>query len=194
MPRIAVPAELNVDADPHVGGGEQKKVLLTQTNWHAQWPGGAAINAVTPANFTNPDTTTYCDRVPELALAGGGTPGTYAITGTWDGKAQSDSITTVAGSTVKGKVPFDTITSVVGPDPAAALDLYHGDSYCDPPCRCLQVGGAGDIDAQLSRESTLATTHPYTRTRDSIPAGDWQRRVRRIGRDNTTATDLEAVW
>ena len=191
MPAITVDNDINVDRYPNAAGSVQKLINLTQTAWHATIPGGGAV-AVTTA-FSDPSSA-EADRIPELALAGGGTPGAYIITGTWNSDAQTETITTVAGSTVKGTKPFDTITSIVGPDPGANLDLYQGDSYAEPPARALWTGSAaGNAGVQLVGESAVKLV-------SNIPANrDWSRRVRRIthSTDATSPTSLTApyfVW
>lgn len=187
MAKITVPERVNRN-EALSGGVAQKIVNLTQSTWHAQAPGGAAI--AWTSGFSIPDAT-EADRIPEVKLAAGGTPGAYVIVGTWNGVAQTETITSVANATVKGTLPFDTITSFTGPDPVNALDLYMGDSYADPPCRALAVNVGGDIACQLAGESSVVT-------KTNVPgSGDWQRRVRRIqhaGDGNTTATGLSMVW
>jgi len=185
MARVSVPAEMNV-THPNDGGRVQKLINLAVTTWHAAFPGGAAVNVT--SGFTNPSSA-EADRIPELALAGGGTPGDYVITGTWNGEAQSETLTSVAGSSVKGTKPFDTITSVTGPDPVANLTLNKGDSWADPPCRYLYTGsGSANCACQLIGESAVKTI-------TGLPAGlDWKRRVRRVAHTTTTLTAPYFVW
>jgi hypothetical protein len=171
---------------PYSGPTTQKPISLVHSTWHAASAGGAAI--AWAAGFTDPSAT-ECDRIPELALAGGGAAGTYTITGTWSGAAQTDTITTVAGSTVKGSFPFDTITSVTGPDPAAALNIYWGDTFADPPARCMWTGNGGDIYCQLWNEAA-----PNTAVITLPAQGEWVRRIRRINRTTTTVTGAFLCW
>jgi hypothetical protein len=152
------------------------------------WPGGAAINEVTPANFTNPSSA-EADRIPEIALAVGGTPGSYVITGTWNSAAQTDTILTVANATVKGTKPFDTITSFVGPDPVAALTLNKGDSYADPPCRFISTGSAdGNIACQLEDETAVGAA-------EAVDANSlYLYNVQRVATVTTTLVGAKFVW
>ena len=185
MPRIDLHTDVNA-ASALEGGGVQKLIDTALHAWHAAFPGGAAV-AVTTA-FTDPGTV-EADRIPELALAGGGAAGSYVVTGTWNGAAQTETIgPTVAGATVKGDLPFDTITSVTGPDPVANLTLSGGDSYFDPPTRAIWTGTAnGNISVQLDGETAVKTI--------AVPAyRDWPRRVRRVGVTITTLTAPYAVW
>lgn len=165
---------------PNVPGSVHRLVNLTVSAWHAAFPSGGAVNVSTA--FSNPSSA-EADRIPELALAGGGTPGSYVITGTWNGAAQTETIgPTVAGATVKGTLPFDTVTLVTGPDPGANLTLNQGDSYADPPARALWTAGGGAVNVQLAGESSAKTV-------SGLPAGiDWWRRVRRIGATGTGST------
>ena len=186
MAKIALSERAN-QLESTAPGVVQKDVNLTQATWHAQHAGGSAVNWT--SGFTDP-LATEGDRIPEVKLAVGGTPGTYVIVGTWNSLPQTESITTVANSTVKGDLPFDTVTSFTGPDPVNALDFYKGDSYADPPARMVAVEVAGDIACQLQQESAVAT-------KSGVIAGDWNRRCRRIqhaGDGNTTATGLAFVW
>lgn len=173
--------------DRHTGPLVEKLLNTAVSAWHAAWPGGAAINELVPATFTNP-VATEVDRVPELALALGGAPGTYVITGTYSGSAQTDSILTVAGATVKAVKPFDTITSITGPDPVNALTLNLGDSWCDPPARCLWTGDGGTIVCQLEGQSAMMSAR-------KLPSkGEWVRRIRRIQCTTTTLTEAYCGW
>lgn len=186
MAKISLPEAAN-RLDSQAPGIVQKDLNLAQATWHAQAAGGAAINWT--GSFTDP-LAAEGDRIPEVKLAAGGTPGTYVIVGTWNGAAQTESILTVANDTVKGTLPFDTVTSFSGPDPVNALDFYKGDSYADPPARMLSVGVAGDVACQLHGESAVTT-------KAGVLAGDWKRRVRRVqhaGDGATTATGLAFVW
>ena len=128
MARINIPIELIVARKKDDPAKCRKLINATQSTWHAAFPGGAGPISVT-TGFSTPSSV-ECDRIPELALTAGGTPGAYVITGTWNSAAQTETITTVAGSTVKGTKPFDTITSFAGPDPGVAknVTLYMGDS------------------------------------------------------------------
>jgi hypothetical protein len=184
--RIAMLAEASTNSHPRSSGQAQKLVNTTQSTWHAQMAGGGAINET--SGFTNPSAA-EADRIPELELTAGGTPGTYTIVGTWNGEAQTEQITTVAGSTVKGNLPFDTITSLTGPDPVQPLDIHKGDSYADPPARWFYTGATGgNVECQLSGESAVKTI-------TGLPSGlDWARRITRVGHDNTTISDGYFVW
>ena len=186
MTKITLPSEANSSHHPNVSGLVQKLVNVTQSLWHAQIPGGSAVN-ITSA-FTDPSAA-EADRIPELELAGGGTPGSYVITGTWNGEAQTETIVTVAGSTVKGNLPFDTITSLVGPDPVNALDIHLGDSSATPPSRAFWTGAAGgDLECQLDGETAVKVVA-------GLPADrDWPRRITRVGHDNTTIIVGHFVW
>jgi hypothetical protein len=185
MARISIPEGVNL-SDPGSGGYAQKLINTAVSTWHAVIAGGAPV-AVTTA-FTDP-TATEADRIPELALAGGGTPGDYVITGTWNGVAQTETITTVAGATVKGDLPFDTITSLTGPDPVNNLTLNKGDSYASPPARAIWTGSTlGNISVQLASETAVQTV-------SNIPAfRDWPRRAVRVGVTLTTLTSPYFVW
>lgn len=196
MPRVDIRIELNQDRYPSAAGHVQKLINTAVTTWHAAFPGGGAVAETNPATFTNPSSV-EADRVPELALAAGGTPGTYVITGTWsfddagNPLAQTDSITTVANDTVKGSVPFDTITSIVGPDPVQPLTLNKGDSYFEPPARAIWTGSStGALAVQLMGEDAVQLV-------PNLPASrDWPRRAKRVGATNagTTLTAPWAVW
>lgn len=187
MSRIALSIDQNTRG-PLSGGRVQKPVNLTQATWHAQIAGGSAVNVTSAWSDPDPD---EADRVPELALSSGGTPGTYTLTGTYDGKTVTRTITTVAGATVKGDGPIDAMASLVGPDPGAGktLDIYKGDSWFSPPVRALQVGSPGAVACQLAGESKVTVKQAFY--------GDWQRDVQRIehaGDGRTLATGLEGVW
>jgi hypothetical protein len=185
MAKITVPETVGF-SNPQSGGFVEKPINLTRATWHAQIPGGGAVNITT--GWTDP-VATEADRIPELFLAAGGTPGTYVLTGTYDGEVQTESILTVANDTVKGEKPFDTMTSLTGPDPVNALDIYKGDSYANPCARALAVNGAGVIACRLEGEDT-------TSSKTVSLLGDWQRRVRRVEHSSgsTTATGLSFVW
>lgn len=186
MPKIAIPEEANAQGQ-YSGPSVQKPVNPAHGTWHAQIPGGGAVALV--AGFTDPGDV-YADRIPELALAGGGAPGSYVVTGTWNSLPQTETIgPTVAGATVKGNKPFDTITGMTGPDPVAALDIYHGDTFAEPPARLLYTGNGGDFFGQLSGETAmnvLALTLPAQ--------ADWCRRIVRINRTTTTITGAWLGW
>jgi len=188
MSTIAVPKDVNLRHGLS-GGRTTKKINLTQATWHAAFAGGAGAIDVS-AGFTDPDST-EADRVPELALTAGGTPGAYTLTGTYDSKAITEQITTVAGSTVKATQPFDTITRVQGPDPGGgkSVTLYKGDSWANPAARCVQVGTVGDVACQLEGESAVKTV-------DVPLPGDWERCVQRVAHSGsgTTAAKLWFVW
>jgi len=186
MAKVSIPAAANSSLDPRSSGLAQKLLNTTQSTWHAQMAGGGAINET--SGFTDPDAA-ECDRIPELELTVGGTPGEYVITGTWNGEAQTENITTIANDTVKGTLPFDTITSLTGPDPVQALDIHLGDSFADPPSRWLYTGNAaGNIEVQLANESSVKLV-------SALPAGlDWRRRVKRVAHDNATLTNAYLVW
>lgn len=186
MPTIALPEALNV-ASPDEGGGAELNIDLTRNAWASTFSSGSPVNETTPGNFTNPSTAS-ASRVPELDLAGGGTPGTYTITGTWNGSERVQTITTVVGDYVKASLPMDTITSITGPDPGADLNLYQGDAYADPPARAMW-GGAGGVVAYY------LYLQPYVlHTRTVAANQDHQRRVQQIDRANTAATGLVFVW
>lgn len=185
MARIVVHGD-TISSSPLGGGRTQKLINTAVSTWHAAFPGGAAV-AVTTA-FTDPSAA-EADRIPELALAGGGTPGSYVLIGTWNSVDQTETIgPTVAGATVKGDLPFDTITSITGPDPVANLTLNRGDSHFDPPTRALWTGStAGNISVQLSGETAVKTI--------ALPSWrDWPRDVVRVGVTITTLTAPMAVW
>ena len=175
-------------SDPNNGGVVQKPINLTRATWHAQIAGGSAVNLTTGFTAQDP-VTTEADRIPELFLAAGGTPGAYVLTGTYDGAAQAETITTVANATVKGELPFDTMTSLTGPDPVNALDIYKGDSLANPVARALAVGVAGVVACRLMGET-------LTSSKTVVLPGDWQRRVKRVEHStgSTTATGLAFVW
>jgi hypothetical protein len=188
-----MPDQVNIDRENTSSGRVQKRINTAVSTWHAVFPGGSAVNAT--SGFSNPDAATIeqeADRVPELALAAGGTPGTYVITGLWNDRTQTDSILTEADATAKGSKPFDEIQSIVGPNPGANLTLNKGDSWFDPPTRWIWTGSAagGDIMVQLVSETTVKKVF-------NLPAGhDWWRRAQRTGTaaDGTTLADLMAVW
>jgi hypothetical protein len=173
MPTIELPRPLNTPA-PNIGGYAQKLINLTQTAWHAAFVGGSGAFDVS-SGFADPSAA-EASRVPELELDASGTPGTYTITGTWDSVEQVVNITTIAGSTVKGDLPLDTVTRFQGPDCGAtkSVTLYHGDSYADPPARALWTGDTdGDAAVQLVGEDAVKAV--------AVPANrDWPRRVQRI--------------
>jgi len=174
--------------DPNAPGVQSLVIGLdATTSIHATIPGGGAVNVTT--GFTPPDLVNGCDRGCALALAGGGTPATYVVTGTYDGAVVSDNITTVAGSTVYGDQPFDTYTSIVGADPVANLDMYLGDVWIKPACRAVEVGVAGDIVCLLDKDADTQTAQTHT-----VPQGDWQRAVRFVDISATTATTLHAIY
>jgi hypothetical protein len=186
-----MPDQVNIDRENTSSGRTQKRINTAVSTWHAVFTSGSAVDAT--SGFSNPDADTIeqeADRVPELALAAG-TPGEYTITGLWNGRTQTDTITTVANDTVKGSKPFDEITRIQGPDPGANLTLNKGDSWFDPPTRWIWTGSAtGDIMVQLLDESTVKKVF-------NLPAGhDWWRRAVRTGTaaDGTTLADLMAVW
>ena len=185
MPRIPLPYAQERSA-AYSGSIKELDLNPVRVAWHAAWPGGAAINEV--AGFATPNVE-QCDRIPELDLAFGGAPGTYAITGLWNGAVQTDSILTVAAATVKGNLPFDAITSVVGPDPVNALALFMGDSYCDPPGRLLWTGTGGDVLYRLDGEATMRAV---ART---MPAqGELVRQFRRFQCITTTLANAHVGW
>ena len=186
MPSVAIVIE-KIREEAY-GPVTTKRLLNTATsNWHAPWAGGAPINAT--AGFATPSTL-ECDRIPELALAGGGAPGAYVLTGTYNGAAQTDTITTIAGATVKGLVPFDgPLASFVGPDPGAALTLNMGDSYCDPPPRLLETGSAdGNIVCQLKQDAAIGAAIAVSAQSQK----NWA--VRRIQCTTTTLTQCYLYW
>jgi hypothetical protein len=189
MPRVYIP-EQTLYPDGNDGARVELPIDLTRTAWASTFSGGAAVNETTPGNFTNPSADT-ADRIPELELAGGGTPGTYTLIGTWNSRPRTQSITTVAGATVKAALPMDTITSITGPDPGANLDLYQGDSYADPPARALATGAGGQFGSYLSGNPNLLITR-------TLPGDtDHQRHVQRIDRDVTAAAldgDIAFLW
>lgn len=194
MPKVSLAADIN-KTEALSGGVKELKLQLVPELWHAAFAGGSGAFDVS-AGFAAQNTL-EADRIPELALTGGGTPGDYVITGTWNSAAQTETITTVAGATVKGTKPFDTVTNFAGPDPGGAKDvtLYMGDSYCNPASRAMSVGTAGVIACELDAESAVSpkTCH--------LP-GDWQRRAQRVEHDGTvsggtgrtTAVALAFVW
>ncbi len=185
MPRIPVPNDVKRSSSDLASGMAEKPIDLTVRNWHAPFPGGGAVNAT--SGFTDPDQD-YADRIPQLTLATGGTPGTYQLTGAWNGKERKATITTIAEQTAKADLPFDTITELTGPDPVAALTLEQGDSYADPPARAVAAGpNGGDHNVQLMLE-------PGVRVR-TLPADrDWARRARRVSPASTTIPTLEAAF
>lgn len=188
MPKIAVPEHLLLN--PHyLGGFAQKKINVTQSTWHAAHSGGSAVNYT--SGFTDPSSA-EADRIPELELTNVGTPtvGDYVLIGTWNGAAQTETITSVAGDTVKATKPFDTITSWTGPDPGSGetLTLHKGDSYASPPARAVYSGAGGDLEVQLFGESAVQTL-------SSVAAGyDLRRSAVRVGHDNTTIAAPYFVW
>ncbi len=177
---------MSTDAQLSNGGAVQKLINTNVVAWHATIASGSAVDET--AGFTDPPAA-EADRIPQLALAGGGTPGAYTITGTYSGNSQTDEITTVAAATVKGSKPFDTITRLQGPDPGANLDLQQGDAYADPPAASLWTGATGGVVAvQLSGEDA-------PKTMPALPANiDWKRRVLRVDIDNHAITDSYLVW
>lgn len=198
MPPISQPTGVGQHRTTDAPGGTQKVINTVIATWHAAFPGGSAVNAT--SGFTDPDPL-EADRVPELALAALGTPGTYAITGTWgedpDGNPleQTEEITTVADATVRGTKPFDTITSIVGPAPGQTLTLNKGDSYFSPPTRAIWTGSAsGAIGVQLHNEP------PEALKAVALPAfRDWPRSAVRVRADDgsaeaTTLDGAMAVW
>jgi len=183
-----VTSEESLRQGPADAGTVQKPIHLVQDTWHAAFLGGGGAIDVAAA-FTNPSAVN-ADRIPELAASGGATPGTYTITGTWNSTAQVETILTVAGATVKGNLPFDTVTSFQGPDPGGAqsVTLYHGDSYASPPARALYTGAGGTCACQCVGEAAVQTVA-------NLPAGlDWRRRVVRVERSVTNLVGAYLVW
>lgn len=153
----------------------------TVAAWHAPSAGGAPIAWV--AGFAMPSVA-ECARIPQMALAAGGAAHAYAIVGTWNGAAQTDTITTVAAATVTATKPFDTVTSVSGADPVAALTFETGDAYCDPPARLLWTGSGGNAVYQLEAETTMRAVARV------LPAqGELVRTFRRFQATTTTLTN-----
>ena len=198
MPPISQPTGVGQHRTTDAPGGTQKLINTAITTWHAAFPAGSAVNA--SSGFTTPDPL-EADRIPELALAAGGTPRTYTITGTWgedpggNALVQSEEITTVADATVRGTKPFDTITSIVGDAPGQTLTLNKGDSYFSPPTRAIWTGEAsGAIGVQLKDEQ-LADLKAV-----SLPAyRDWPRAAVRVRANDgsaeaTTLDGAMAVW
>jgi hypothetical protein len=189
MPKVAIPDDVNVNKSPEVSGLVQRKVGLASTAVAATQTSGSAV-ALASGSLTDPPSD-EADRGVVATLAGGGTPGDYVVTGTYNGEEVSETITTVAGSDVYGDQPFDTFSSIAGPDPAADLDFALGDVFAYPPARALWTGPTGgSVQVQLEKEEALQVVA-------SLPASfDWDRRIRRIRPASTTIPTGEAylVW
>jgi len=186
MPSAIVPSVSNFPND-NLGGIAEPPVNLTPASWHAVDPGGAPVAWV--AGFTDPSAL-EAPRIPELSLLGAGVPGAYVLIGTFDGEPQTETITTIAGATVKGDLPFDTIVSMTGPDPGDTLALWAGDTFASPVTRAASVGVVGDVACQLEYEAAVSVKTVHN-------AGDWQRRIKRIehaGDGRTTATGIALLY
>lgn len=194
MPTIALLRSQNRNGDPTGPGTVERRVPTTRTAWHANFAGGAAVNAT--SGFTDPDATQVppiADRTVSLHLATGGTVGTYTIAGTFDGADVTEDITTVVDAWVDGDQPFDTITSITGPDPGAVLQMHQGDTVCSPPARALYTGDGGACAFLLSGE--LAPANDADKQDRNLPAGvDHSRRVKRIYMSTTPPSNMRLVW
>jgi hypothetical protein len=188
MARINIPGDVNQNG-PYSGGTVQKLVNLTPSDWHAVIAGGAAIDVA--AGFNTPSAA-EADRIPEIICAAGGVEIVATITGTWNGAAQVEAITCPTNATTKCTKPFDTITRFQSNvDPVSNTTLRMGDSYADPPTRCLFTGtgaAAASAAVQLSGETAVKVV--------PAPAGyvDWDRRVVRMAHTTTTLTAPYFVW
>jgi len=171
------------------GGVVQKPVVLTTTNWHAQWAAGlgAAIAEANPATFTNP-ATTNCDRCPRVVAAAGGAAFVLTLTGTWNGAAQTEAVACPTNATTDFTRPFDTVTAAASDvDPLSNVDLQWGNVFAEPPARQLYVGTAGAVSMQLEHDTALQVVA-------NVPIGDLRRHIRRIGVTGTAASNMYLVW
>lgn len=194
MSTIELHHQQNRNSDPTGPGVAERRVPTARAAWHANFASGSAVSATT--GFTNPDATEVpplADRSVALNLATGGTVGAYVVTGTFDGKEVTETITTVANAWVDGNQPFDTITSITGPDPGAVLQMYQGDAICSPPARALYTGDGGDCAYQLSNED--APAEAADKQDRNLPASvDHSRRVKRIYMSTTPPSNMRLVW
>jgi hypothetical protein len=191
---IKIAPEQKTRTNPLTGGRYRRAINLTRTQWHATWLSGSAVHETDINQFVNPVLPRDCDRIPELALNGGGTPGNYVIEGYHNGVFQTEFVATVAGATAKFSRPYDIVTMIDGPDPGATLKLYQGDLWLQDDCRCIYTGSAaGIITCALAGEIPAAPPVTYKAT--SVAAfQDWVRVVKQIDRLNTTLVGAEAIW
>lgn len=189
MPKVNIPDDANVNKSPTVSGLVQRPVGLAVTAVAATQTSGSAV-ALAAVDLTDPPSD-EADRGISAELAGGGTPGTYVVAGTYNGEAVEDEITTEAGAIVYGSQPFDTLTGITGPDPGGNLDFALGDVIATPPARALWTGATGgNVQAELANEDAPQVV-------PGLPASfDWHRRIRRIRPASTTIPTGEAflVW
>lgn len=163
----------------------QVPVSLTQTDWHAAISGGAPLNVTTA--FVNPSASEI-SRVPRIITAGGGATIQVTLVGTYNGAAQTETVTCLTNSTTDATLPFDTVTSLTTDvDPVSDTTLRWGRSYFDPAPCALQVGAAGNINCRLLNNSAFSVVA-------GVPIGDWRRRVRLVDPTSTTATGLVALY
>jgi len=195
MAAISQPNGVGQHRTTEAPAGTQKLINTAVTAWHAAFAGGAGDFDIS-AGFSQPNPL-EADRIPELHLTAGGTPGTYTITGTWNGLARTAELETVADAPVRADEPFDEITRFQGPDPGAgkAVTLNKGDSYFSSPTRWIWTGEVGGvIGVQLKDEPATALKAV------TLPASlDWHRAAVRVRANDgsalaTTLTKPMAVW
>ena len=87
--------------------------------------------------------------------------------------------------------PYDSFTRITIPDPGVgqSVSLVWGDTWANPPARCMWTGDGGDILCRLSAEAAMSSIAI------SLPAqGDWSRRIEQIDQAGTNVTSAWLCW
>jgi len=148
-------------------------VSLAVVNYVAQYAAGAPID-----DSVGPFTEFSPTRLPEVTLgAGAGAP---VVTLTYipieGGPERTQSVTGVAGATVKFTQPVQIITRVqTDIDPVDVMDIQAGDTWVSPAPRSLFPNVAGDVvcrsvEDDLDVTLTLAAGIPVPIRADIIRA------------------------
>jgi len=127
---------------------------------HAAYPGGGAVN-----DIVGPWTLPLPRRTVQLSLVVGGDPQSYTVTGLVDGKIATDVIgPTVAAGTVQGRIAFDAITGITGPDPVTDLTMETGNGFGvgGPVLRWDALGCDGAVEAMIAEDEPSGTVQPTT--------------------------------
>ena len=130
-------------------------VSVAVTNYVAQYAAGAPID-----DSTGPFTEFSPTRLPQVTLgAGAGAPVvTITYTPVEGGSEKTQSVTGVAGATVKFPVPVQTITRVqTDVDPGDVMDIQAGDTWVSPAPRSVFGSAAGDVVCRLAEDDADIT-------------------------------------
>jgi len=148
-------------------------VSTVVTNYVAQYAAGAPID-----DSAGPFTEFGPTRLPQVTLGGAG--GAPVVTLTYipidGGESRTQSVTGVAGATVKFAQPVQIITRVqTSVDPGDVLDIQAGDTWVRPAPRSLFPNAAGDVvcrgaEDDLDVTLTLAAGIPLPMRADIIRA------------------------